>query len=138
MDCPRCKSNHYVKDGIVRSLQRFRCKDCHYRYTVKFKSGAKTPETKRLALELYLEGLDFRSIGRILNVSYGTVYAWVRKWGSQASLPRREMPVKIEDLDKMFTYLASKKDHPSHKLLLIDLEKNISVLSVDTLSQRAL
>ncbi|WP_436405195.1 helix-turn-helix domain-containing protein [Moraxella lacunata] len=28
---------------------------------------------------MYLEGLGFRSIGRVLNISYGTVYQWVKQ-----------------------------------------------------------
>jgi transposase-like protein len=74
MNCPKCKSTEYNKDGIVRSLQRYKCKQCGYRYTVEKKSDLKSDETKRLALEMYLEGLGFRSIGRILKISYGTAY----------------------------------------------------------------
>ncbi|MFT4967609.1 MAG: transposase, partial [Candidatus Deianiraeaceae bacterium] len=33
---------------------------------------------KRLALELYLEGLGFRSISRILKVSHVSIYNWIR------------------------------------------------------------
>ena len=58
-----------------------------YRYTVERKSDIKTIDTKRLALEMYLEGLGFRSIGRILKISCGAVYFWVKEWGSKVSLP---------------------------------------------------
>ena len=57
------------------------------RYTVERKSDIKTLDAKRLALEMYLEGLGFRSIGRVLKISYGTVYAWIKEWGSKVSLP---------------------------------------------------
>ena len=33
---------------------------------------------KRQAVELYLEGLGFRSIGRFLNVSHVAAYNWIR------------------------------------------------------------
>lgn len=98
-----------MRDGIVRGLQRYKCKDCGYHYTVERKSDIKPPETKRLALAMYLEGLGFRSIGRVLNISYGTVYSWVKEWGSQVSLPRRTDPVEIVELDEMHTYVGSKK-----------------------------
>jgi transposase-like protein len=74
MDCPKCKSSQHNKDCIVRSLQRYKCKQCDYRYTVEKKSDLKSEQTKRLALEMYLEGLGFRAIGRVLKISYGTVY----------------------------------------------------------------
>ncbi|WP_083108197.1 helix-turn-helix domain-containing protein [Moraxella sp. K1630] len=34
---------------------------------------------KKMAIDMYLEGLGFRSIGRVLNISYGTVYQWVKQ-----------------------------------------------------------
>jgi transposase-like protein len=84
MDCPECKSNHHVKDGKVGGLQRYKCKTCIYRYGVSGKSNVKSVEVKRLALSMYLEGLGFKSIGRVLKISYGTVYAWVKAWGSKS------------------------------------------------------
>jgi|GEM_PF-1862936 len=83
MDCPKCKSSSHNKDGIVNYRQRYLCKQCGYRYTVAKKSDVKSAETKRLALEMYLEGLGFRAIGRILKISYGTVYQWVKEWAAK-------------------------------------------------------
>ncbi|KAA6345910.1 hypothetical protein EZS27_006550 [termite gut metagenome] len=48
-------------------------------YTVEKKSDVKSAETRRKALEMYLEGLGFRATGRLLQISYGTVYAWVKE-----------------------------------------------------------
>jgi len=69
MDCPKCASNKKVKSGIVKSRQRFKCKECGCNYTVEIKSTAKPNSMKKDALHLYLEGLGFRSIGRLLGVS---------------------------------------------------------------------
>ena len=135
MDCPRCKSSRHVKDGIIRGRQRYKCKDCIYRYTVEFKSDVKTLDTRRLALDMYLEGLGFRAIGRVLKISYGTVYAWVKEWGSKVSLPRRETPLEIVELDEMHTYVCPKKTTVGYGLLLIDLENGISILPVATAQQ---
>ncbi|KAA6307934.1 hypothetical protein EZS27_040392, partial [termite gut metagenome] len=89
MDCPRCGSLNYRKAGFVNSRQRYECKACHYHYTVAKKSDVKSVETRRMALELYLEGQGFRATGRLLKISYGTVYAWVKAWGSKVDLPKR-------------------------------------------------
>ena len=131
MDCPKCKSRCRVKDGIICGRQRYKCKECHYRYTVERKSDVKTAETRRLALEVYLEGLGFRSIGRILNISYGTVYLWVKEWRSRVSLPRREHPVEQVALEKLKAYVESKQATDHHGLLLIDLDKDITLLSLN-------
>ena len=68
MDCTRCKSSNKVKRGIINGRQRYTCKDCGYNYPVVQKSTSKPDSIKRKALQLYLEGLGFRSIGRILQV----------------------------------------------------------------------
>lgn len=138
MNCPKCKSSEYNKDGIVRSLQRFKCKQCNYRYTVEKKSDLKSNETKRLALEMYLEGLGFRSIGRVLKISYGTVFKWVKEWGEKVNLPKSTAPVEIVELDEMHTYIMSKKTTAGYGLLLIDLEKGTSILCVETDQQKHL
>jgi transposase-like protein len=132
MNCPKCGSLNHCKDGKINQRQRYLCKDCGYRYTVERKSDVKTREVRRMALEMYLEGLGFRSIGRILKISYGTVYQWVKEWGSKVELPQKEDAVELVELDEMHTYVASKKTTVGYGLLLIDIENGISLLSVET------
>jgi len=81
MKCSKCKSEHNGKNGIVKGSQRYQCKDCNFNYTVEIKSTAKDDSTKRFALMLYLEGLGFHSIGRLLKVSHVAVINWVKKYG---------------------------------------------------------
>jgi transposase-like protein len=79
MNCPGCGSLNHHKVGFVAGRQRYKCKDYLYCYTVERKSDVKSSTTRRLALEMYLEGLGFRAIGRILKISYGAVYQWIKK-----------------------------------------------------------
>ena len=44
---------------------------------------------------MYLEGLGFGSIGRILKISHGTIFNWVKKWGGEVELPVSDGPVEI-------------------------------------------
>ena len=85
---------------------------------------------------MYLEGLGFRSIGRILGISYGTVYQWVKHWGSQVELPRSEKAVKVVALDEIHTYVQSKKTTDGFGLLLTDLESGSSLLYVGIEAQK--
>jgi len=110
MDCPRCFNNVYTKSGSAKCKPRYKCKSCNYRYTVAYKSTSKPPETRRLALKMYLEGLGFRQIGRILDISHITVYQWIRKCGS-STLPRPTAPVKVAELDEMHTYVGEKRNY---------------------------
>ena len=123
---PKCKSDHSVKDGIINSRQRYLCKDCKYRYTVPF--IGKPIDLKKFALILYLEGLGFRSIERIIKVSNVTVMRWIKSFGKEVELLRREdKELEIVEMDEMHTYIGSKKTIVGYGLLLIDLEKSLSI-----------
>lgn len=52
-------------------------------FSVHKHSSHKSSEIKKMAIDMYLEGLGFFLIGRVLNISYGTVYQWVKKLGGQ-------------------------------------------------------
>jgi transposase-like protein len=103
---------------------------------VVVKSDVKSSNTKRLALEMYLEGLGFRSIGRILKISYGSVYQWIRKLGEHLELPKRDETIAVVELDEIHTYVGQKKTIAGYGLLLIDLENGSSLLSVGIGQQR--
>ena len=131
MDCPSCTGNIYKKAGIVKDCQRYQCKGCKYYYTVERRSTVRSLETRRLALELYLEGMGFRAIGRVLKVSFVTVYYWIRNFGAQAASLQSDDAIKVVELDEMHTYIGQKKTTVGYGLLLIDLRKNTSLLCVD-------
>lgn len=78
--CPKCQQHNVIKSGIVKERQRFRCRDCNYYFTVK-KLGKQIDDyyvTK--ALQLYLEGLSYREIERILGISHVTISSWIKKY----------------------------------------------------------
>ncbi|WP_264845322.1 IS1 family transposase [Capnocytophaga catalasegens] len=112
MTCPKCKSSQSIKDGKTNAgKQRYKRKNCNYHFSVEKRCTEKTDKQKRLALQLYLEGMGFRAIGRVLQISYGTIFQWVKKWGKQAELPQKEAPIEIVELDKIHTYIQHKKNY---------------------------
>ena len=136
MNCTRCGSANYRKAGLIKCRQRYKCKDCWYYYTVLQKSDVKSIETRRMAFQMYLEGLGFRAIGRILKISYGTVYQWIKQWGANLELPKRNEMIEVVELDELHTYVGSKKTTDGYGLLLIDMENGFSILSVGTGQQQ--
>jgi len=90
------------KDG-----NRYRCRACNSRNTVQH--CRKSPEIKRRALELYLEGLGFRSIGRFLECSHVAVYNWIKAFDVAAKELRSDSTLKVVEMDEMHTYISSKK-----------------------------
>ncbi len=79
-NCPKCQGTNIVKSGIIKERQRFLCKSCNYNFTVR-KLGKQIDDyyvTK--ALQLYLEGLSYREIERIIGVSHVTISSWIKKY----------------------------------------------------------
>ena len=78
--CPKCKGENIVKSGVIKERQRYLCKKCNYNYTVN-KLGKKIHSYYTVkALQLYLEGLSFREIERIMGISHVTVSNWVKEY----------------------------------------------------------
>ena len=131
LNCTRCKSERKTKDGIVGNRQRYKCKDCGYRYTIEDRSVAKNL-LKRSALELYLEGLGFRSIGRILKVSHVSIHNWVKSFGEKIEQIRvSSQAPEVVEIDEMHTYIGSKKTTAGYGLLLIDLGRSSWISNLD-------
>lgn len=122
--CPKCNSTNCVKDGIVKERQRHKCKSCGYRHTVQYRGAS--PHKKRQALELYLEGLGFRSIGRFLKCSHVAVYNWIKAFGKTVESLRSDSHLDVVEMDELHTYIGSKKTTVGYGLLLIDMGKNSS------------
>ena len=129
LNCPRCASADKVKSGINKGRQRYKCKTCQYFFTVAHKSDTATPDQRRLALTLYLEGLGFRSIGRILGFSHVAVYQWVKGFGENVEQIKRPA-AQIVELDELHSYVGHKKTIAGSGLLLIDLANASSMLSL--------
>ena len=124
--CPKCKSTERVKNGHAKGRPRYRCKECSYDYTVMQKSTGVPADKKRLAVQMYLEGLGFNSIGRILNVSHVSVIKWISKYGKQAEELKSDKEIQVIEMDEMHSYIGSKKTISGYGLLLIDMESDSS------------
>ena len=129
MNCPKCKADKKVKNGIVKGKQRYKCKECNFNFSVEIKSTAKSIDTRKLGLMLYLEGLGFQSISRLLNVSHVAVIKWIKKYGEQLKELKTDKPAKIIELDEMHSYVGSKKTIDGFGLLLIEKE-DVSLISL--------
>jgi len=127
MNCPKCKSDNKIKAGFIKAMQRYKCKECGYHFTVELKSTAKPMSMKKAALHLYLEGLGFRSIGRFLGVSNVSVLQWIRSFGKGIhDLHSESKEIEMVEVDEMHSYIGSKKTTVGYGLLLIDVGGDLS------------
>lgn len=82
--CPKCNSKEATKSGIIIDRQRFKCRQCGYHYTVAKVGREVNPYYVVKALQLYIEGVSYREIERLLGVSHVSVMNWVKKYGVRA------------------------------------------------------
>ena len=65
---------------------------------------------RELCLKMYLNGLGFRAIARIMNICHSTIIEWVKKVSQ--NLPTEimddEIP-EITEIDELQTFVGSKK-----------------------------
>jgi transposase-like protein len=107
--CPKCQNSKIIKSGIIKERQRYLCKLCNYFFTVN-KIGKKIDDyyvTK--ALQLYLEGLSYREIERIIGVSHVSISNWVKEFKIKKPLQLNYHPsYKILKHDELVEYLKDK------------------------------
>ena len=77
-----------------------------------------------------MEGLGFRSIGRILKFSHVAVYNWIKSFGKNLKELKSDEEIKNVEIDEMHTYVSKKTTNGSG-LLLIDIAKNLSIVLLD-------
>lgn len=82
--CPSCESPKTIKSGIIKDRQRYHCKTCGYHFTVQKRGKQIDAYYVVKALQLYIEGVSYREIERILGVSHVSVMNWVRKYRIRA------------------------------------------------------
>jgi transposase-like protein len=77
--CPHCQAteDQATYGRTPRSSQRYKCRFCQRVYTPEPLPLGYSDEVKREAVRLYLEGTNFRRIGRILGVNHQPVINWV-------------------------------------------------------------
>ncbi|HOJ91419.1 MAG TPA: IS1 family transposase, partial [Saprospiraceae bacterium] len=80
ISCPKCSKEELIKSGVIKGRQRFNCKTCNYSFTVLKQGKSIDPYYVIKSLQLYIEGISFREIERILGISHVSVMNWVKKY----------------------------------------------------------
>jgi transposase-like protein len=130
MKCRKCGSEKSVKNGRHLGRQRYKCKDCGFQFTQEQPKG-KDLETKCLAIILYVNGLSFRAIAKIVKVSHKAVHDWVKSFGLETyEKPKPQGEIVIE-LDEMWHFLHSKKTNTGYGKHIVALQVNSSTGKVE-------
>ena len=77
---------------------------------------------KAFSYLLYLEGLGFRAIGRLLNVSNVTVLRWIRALSKEYEIKKETSTryTSVIEIDEMWHYIGKKKGKYGFGLLFVE------------------
>ena len=107
MKCPDCSGENLMKRGPKAGFQRYMCKDCG-RYCTD-RAPKFSAQTKALAVEMYMNNMGIRAIGRVLKASPAAVLKWIRKdHGALQQRLAQAVPVPSEapdtiEMDEIYT-----------------------------------
>lgn len=135
--CPKCDSENIVKSGVVGGRQRFKCKKCMYYFSVN-KIGKEIDKYYVVkALQLYIEGISFREIERILGVSHVSVMNWVKKYKIKAPQNYDYRPTyKILNHSELAKYIASKENLTDAGMLITELGDKFMIIKWERFKHR--
>ena len=103
--CKRCGSEEQVKNGLMRSKQRYRCKACGLNFTDTPARG-KPLAMKATAVLLYVSGLSMNRTAKLLGVSTPTIQAWLEQFAAAYALkPEPAGRAVVIELDEMWHYV---------------------------------
>src|SRR3982750_433093 len=111
--CPHCqRTDQQVRVGINSAgHQRYLCKVCRRKYTPDKEPRGYPAEIRQQALQMYIDGLNLRRIGRLLGIDHQTVANWVNRQAQALpdEPPRPKGQVQVSELDELFSFVGDKK-----------------------------
>jgi transposase-like protein len=109
--CPKCGSQaRQNRDGVTGvGSQRYKCMQCGCKYTPQPKARGYDLETRKKAIQLYVDGMNLRRIGRHLGLHHRTVSLWVQAYAKGIRQVPTPTEVETAELDELFTYIGEKK-----------------------------
>ncbi len=114
--CPKCEiDKKQFKFGKNRcGTQRMQCSICSTTYTPEPKNQGYSEEVREKAVRLYVEGNNFRRIGRLLNVNHQSVVNWVNSYHAKVK-DKAVVPANSEaiEMDELWTFVGKKKTKPT-------------------------
>ena len=107
--CKKCGSEKFIKNGFVRGLQRYRCRECRCNFTYTKRRGIH-PALRALGIVLYgMCGVSMYKIAKLFGVSDVAVLKWIRKEANLIEDVPSHAESKIVIIDEMWHFVNGKK-----------------------------
>ena len=125
--CKSCGSSHNVKNGKVRSTQRYKCKSCGCNFIDGDKREKVSAEGKALAVLLYGRGkASYGFIAKLFGVSRTVVMKWIKRVVGRLPEPVIDESVTSVQFDEMWHFVNQKKRNCGSGELWTAIEKKPS------------
>ncbi len=109
VSCPKCGGKNIKKDGLRKTeyrgkIQRYRCKECNFRFVLDegFYRMRNHEKKITLCMDLYYKGVSFRKLQEHLqafypkNAHYSTIYRWIVKYSKIISKFTDNLQIKCK------------------------------------------
>lgn len=137
--CPKCQSEELIKSGVVKGRQRYRCKPCGFSFTVLKEGKSIDPYYVIKALQLYIEGVTYREIERILGISHVSVMNWVKKYNISAPENYEYRPTyKVLTHKELLEFFAEKESLKSSGCMITELGDKFMMIKWERFRKNAL
>lgn len=109
--CPYCqRTERQNKAGKTEAgSQRYRCMYCDRKYTPEPKRKGYSEDIRHQALQMYVDGMNLRRIGRHLGIHHRTVSLWVAAQAENLVAVPMPEEIKEAEMDELFTFIGDKK-----------------------------
>ena len=115
MACKKCGSEQYIKNGVIRGKQRYRCNSCGLNFVLGDQREKVSPEGKALAILLYGKGkASYEFIARLFKVSPVSVMKWVKDEANRSSHQQTLPSIREVSFDEMWHFVNRKKNKYGH------------------------
>jgi len=128
MQCTRCGSREYVKNGKFNGHQRYLCKKCNRTFSDKVRKY--TYDDKEKCIEMYLDNSGIRICARRMKCSPSLVIRWIKEFAGKLraniesavdKLPDNQLPDIIE-MDEIYTRVKKGLIKSKYGLLILETE----------------
>lgn len=127
--CPKCDGQKITKSGIIKGSQRYKCKECNYNYTVQKLGKSIDSYMVIKSLQLYIEGVSYREIERLLGVSHVSVMNWVKKYNVKVPKQNLYTPTyKILNQAELVEYCKHLKNLENKGMIVTELGDKFMVI----------
>lgn len=139
--CPKCSSEGIWSAGFAivngKKRKRWKCKVCDYQFT-KDTPQEYPEELKLKAMKMLREGVGFRGIGRLLDISFETVRRWAKAFASRTFNFKIEEENESVQIDEMCITIKKKDLKSGYGLLTIPKENKYWTLKLEEEKQKPL